>query len=239
VLLDRGEVADAAPRVHLLHQTVTNARVQARRPTLAPFLEAWRPTQFEPVEETSPNFRPAWVEVARVYLHRPLSQGERGAVGGQELPADRCPQDGDCLGQGMPAVLVGRIGPQQIDQIVTGELFSRLERKPNQQGEMLARAIAYRFTGGGEQEGSAQREQAELGDHNTIQNDGRRHNKGGRSTKCQHVESQAIRCDFHCAPGTASTTVLVKNHPLRKQTHPIQRWLPLPHPLPRRHIADS
>src|SRR5437667_1484 len=53
--LDRGEIADAAPGVHLLHQTIADARRQLRPPLILPLLECRRRRHIEAVEECPPD----------------------------------------------------------------------------------------------------------------------------------------------------------------------------------------
>ena len=61
----------------------------------------------------------------------------------------------------MIAELRSGIRPQQIGQIIAGELLAGLEREPDQKGEVFARTKTHLLAGYGEQGGSPKAVQLE------------------------------------------------------------------------------
>ena len=96
--------------------------------------------------------------------------------------------DGQSLRQRMVRELGGGGGPQQISEIVTGELLARLEGEPDEKSQMLARTKPDLLASRGEQGGSPKTVQPKSVSHIPervflI----RPRDKGSKSTKCQHV----------------------------------------------------
>src|SRR5439155_749939 len=66
VPLHRGEIADAAPGVHLLHQAVADPRAKPRPPLVRPLLEPGRGGPLEAVEKRSPDLQVAGIQMRHV-----------------------------------------------------------------------------------------------------------------------------------------------------------------------------
>ena len=142
VPLHRGEIADAAPGVHLLHQAVADPRAKPRPPLVLPLLEPGRGGHLEAVEKRSPDLQVAGIQMRHVGIHRALSKRHRRPLDHQVLAPHLLFQYGERLCQRVARQMCGSVAPQQVHQVVARESPPRLDGETNQQREVLARAEA-------------------------------------------------------------------------------------------------
>src|SRR6266498_1498638 len=68
----------------------------------------------------------------------------------------------------MPGEMRRRVRPEEIHQVVARESLPRLDGEADQQGEVLARAKADLLTGVGQEQGSTQAQQLQVGRHRRL-----------------------------------------------------------------------
>jgi hypothetical protein len=79
--------------------------------------------------------------------------------------ADLFLQDRDGLREGMPARVLGRGAPEELDQVVASEGLAGLNGEADEESEMLARTKTHDLARGGEEGGDTQRPQREQRRH--------------------------------------------------------------------------
>ena len=163
--LHRREIADAPGGIHLAHEAIADLGTQARAILVLPLLERSGRRDFEAIEEGSADLRVAGAQVTDVGVNPPGRQTHRRALDHNRLARNLGFDDGEPLSKGMIRVLRRRVRPQQIGEIISREALPGLQRKPDEEREMLARAEAHLLASGGEQGRTTQAMQHEMMNH--------------------------------------------------------------------------
>ena len=167
--LDDGEVADAAPGVHLPDETIPDVRHELGAPLVLPLLEQHCPRHVEAVEERAADLHVARVEPSHVCVHDVLGERDGRPLHLEVLAADLRLDHRQRLSQGVPRAMRRGVRPQQIHQVVTRELLPRFGREANQQREVLTGAEADVLPSLGDQEGSTEAGEMQVRRHDGSQ----------------------------------------------------------------------
>src|SRR6266571_3041205 len=168
VALDRGEIADAATGVHLPHQTIPDSGHELGAPLVLPLLEGDRTGDLEAVQEGAADLRLARLEPPDIRVHGVVGKGDGRPLHLQVLAAHLLLHDRERLRQRVPRPIRRRVGPQQVHQVVAGELLPRLGCEADQEGEMLAGAEPDLLASFGKEEGSTQGKELQVGRHRRL-----------------------------------------------------------------------
>ena len=161
MLLDGGEIADAARGIHLPYQTIPHLRGEARAEFILPFLERPRRRDLETVEEGTVDAHVAGAQMVDVNVNPARGQTDGGTLNHHGLARDLCLDDRQTLGERVIGELRRGLRPQQVGEIVARELLARFQGETNEEGEVLARTEPHWFAGNGEQGGTTQAAQNE------------------------------------------------------------------------------
>src|SRR5207244_2387735 len=159
------EVADAPGGIHLAHEAIADLGTQARAILVLPLLERSGRRDFKAVEEGSADLRVAGAQVTDVGVNPAGRQTYRRALDHDRLARNLGFDDGEPLSKGMIRVLRRRVRPQKIGEIISREALPGLQRKPDEEREMLARAEAHLLASDGEQGRTTQAMQHEMMNH--------------------------------------------------------------------------
>jgi len=188
VALHRREVTDSAPAVHLPHEAIADPRHQLRPPLVLPLLELHGSRYLEAVEELTTDLRLRGIDLAHVHLNGAGGERDGGALHDELVAPDLFLQYRQRLGKRVAGPRRRNVGPQQIHQIVAGELPPRFDGESDQQGEMLAGAETHLLACLAEEQGSTQREELQV----------RHHADASRRFGMVPLDTQINRVSTHC-----------------------------------------
>src|SRR6266513_1399702 len=101
------------------------------------------------------------------------------------------------------------VRPEQIGEVIAGELLAGIEREPDQKSKMFPRTKPYLLASHGEQGGTAKTMQQKMVTHVLSRVLLIRHSdKASESTMCQHIDLLAIVLKKVPGPNGPSTTYL-------------------------------
>ena len=124
--------------------------------------ELYRPRYLEAVEELATYLGLKGVEPGRVHLYGAGDEPDGRSLHDKMIAPDLLLQHSQCLGKRVARPRCRSIGPQQVHQIVAGQLSSRLNSEADQQGEVFTRAEAHLLARRRKEQGNAQREKLQV-----------------------------------------------------------------------------
>src|SRR3989449_5178049 len=125
----RGDATTWAPAAHLPYAATAARGHHSRPPLVLPLLELHGSRYLEAVEELTTDLGLRGIEPAHVHLNGAGNERDGGALHDEMIAPDLFLQYRQRLGNRVAGPRRRNIGPQQIHQIVTGELPPRFDRE--------------------------------------------------------------------------------------------------------------
>ena len=125
-------------------------------------LEARSRRHIEAVEKRPPDLQVAHVEMRHIGVHRALDERDGRALDQEVLAPHLFLEHAERLRQRVAREMRRGVTPQQVHQIVAREAPPRLDREPDQQREVLARAELDLLARPGQKQRGAERQQVQV-----------------------------------------------------------------------------